>query len=90
MIAVFELADAWSVSLLSLQICAILPSSLFLFIEWKEKWLGKILISLSLGRNSKPKELNKEKTLLSLLLVSTIGPLTFNCCLGVSFLNNKQ
>ena len=77
-------------SSLSFQICAFLPSLYFVFIEWKEKQLEKMSISLSSGENSLLKGLNKGKTLLSLLLELTMDPLTFNHCLGVNFLSNKQ
>ena len=64
-------------SLLSLQIYTFLLSLLFLFVEWKEKQLENILISLSPGENSVLKGLKEGKTL-------------FNHCLGVKFLSNKQ
>ena len=46
-------------------------------------------ISLSSEENSLLKEINKGKTLLSLLLVLTISPLMFNHCLRVEFLINR-
>jgi len=77
------------VSLLSLWIYTFLLSLLFLLEEWKEKQLGKMSISLSSEENSLLKEINKGKTLLSLLLALTISPLMFNHCLGVNFLSDK-
>ena len=64
-------------------------SSIFIFIEWKEKQLGKISISLSLEENSLLKRSKDGKTLLVLLSMSTIEPLIFNCCLGVSLSNDS-
>ena len=87
--AVFESANIWSVSLSSLQMCAFLLSLLFLFIEWKEKQLGNISISLSSRENSVLKGLKEEKTLFNLLFAFTIKPLMFNCYLEVKFLSNK-
>ena len=46
-------------------------------------------ISLSSEENSLLKEINKGKTLLSLLLALTISPLMFNHCLRVKFLINR-
>ena len=74
--AVFKSANAWSMRSSSLQIYTLLFSLLFLFIEWKEKQLGNISISLSPRENSVLKGLKEGKTL-------------FNCCLGVNFLSNK-
>ena len=83
-------ADIQSVSLSSLWMCTFLLSLLFLFMEWKEKQLGNISISLSPEENSVLKRLKKGKTLLNLLFVSTTGPLMFNPCLGVNFSSDKQ
>ena len=58
--------------------------------EWKEKQLGNISISLSPEENSVLKRLKKGKTLLNLLFVSTTGSLMFNPYLGVNFSSDKQ
>ena len=83
-------ADIQSVSLSSLWMCTFLLSLLFPFMEWKEKQLGNISISLSPEENSVLKRLKKGKTLLNLLFVSTTGPLMFNPYLGVNFSSDKQ
>ena len=62
---------------------------LFLFTKWKEKWLWKISTSLLPRESSVLSILKKEKTLLSLLLASTIEPLTFNCCLNISLSSDR-
>ena len=70
--------------------CAFLLSLLFLFIEWKEKQLENISISLSSReQNSVLKGLKEEKTLFNILFAFTIEPLMFNCYLEVKFLSNK-
>ena len=86
MIAIFKVSDTWRVRLSSFQICAFLPS-LLLSIEWKEKQL--VSISLFPDKNSLLKEIKNGRTSLSLLLASTIDPLTFNCCLEDSFSSNN-
>jgi len=68
----FKSADALRVVLSSLHIYTLILSSLFLFVEWKEKQLGKTSISLSLGENSLLNELKDRKTLLILLSMFTI------------------
>ena len=73
-----------------MQICAFLLSSFLQFKEWNKKWLGNISINLSPEENSILKKLKEENTLFSLLFTSTIEPLMFNHCLGVSFLSNKH
>jgi len=85
----FESADAWRVVLSSLHMYTLILSSLFLFVEWKEKQLGKTSISLSLGENLLLNELKDRKTLLILLSMFTIEPLIFNHCLGVSLFSNS-
>lgn len=47
-------------------------------------------ISLYPGKNSLLKGMKEEKTLLSLLLVSMIDPLTFSYCLGVKCSSGNQ
>ena len=83
-------ANIQSVSLSSLWMCTFLLSLLFLFMEWKEKQLGNISISLSPEENSVLKGLKKGKTLFNLLFASTTGLLIFNLCLGVNFSSDKQ
>ena len=73
----------------SLKIYALLLSLLFLFVEWKEKQLENISISLSLEENSVLKELKKEKTLFNLLFGFTTKSLIFNHYLKVNFWSNK-
>ena len=82
--------DAWKVILLRLHKWVSKLSLLFLFEKWKEKWLGKIFISLFPRKNS---QLNREKKgtiLLNLLFMSIIRPLIFNHCLGVSLSSDSQ
>ena len=86
MIAIFGLDNIWSTISLSLQIYTFLSSLLLLFIEWKEKLLEKILISLFLGENLLLKEIKEGKTPLSLLLVNS---LIFSHYFGVNFLSDK-
>jgi len=64
--------------------------SQFLFKEWNKKFLGKKSISLFPGENSQLKNENKGRTSLNLLLMSMIGPLIFEHCLGISYSNEKQ
>ena len=73
---------------LSLHIYTLIFSLLFVFVEWKEKQLGKISIGLSPRENSLLKRSKNRKTLLVLLFISTIEPLIFNCCLEVSLSND--
>jgi len=87
--AVLDSADVQSMSLLSLQMYTFLLSLFFLSNKWKEKWLGKISISLFLIENSLLRGLNKWKILFSLLFTSIIEPLTFNHCLGVNFSSDR-
>ena len=48
--------------------------------EWKEKWLGKMLITLWLGENSEWRGKKEGNNLLNLLSMSTNGPLTKLYC----------
>ena len=47
----------------------------------------KMSISLFSGKNSRSKEEKEEMILLNLLSISTIKPLIFRCCLGISPFN---
>ena len=86
----FGSANAWSIISSSLWICIFILSTLFLFVKWKEKWLGKISVSLFSKENSLLNGLNAENISLVLLSISTTGPLIFKHCLGVSLSNNNQ
>ena len=88
-IADFGSADAWRVILLRLQMCIFMLSSLCLFVEWKEKQLGKTSISLSPGENFLLNRSNNGKISLILLSISIIGPLMFKHCFGVSLSNDN-
>ena len=89
MTTVFESANIWSVVSLILQIYALLSFLHFLFIQWKENWLGKILISLVLEENSELKESNKERIPFNLLFTLIMVSLTFNYYLGIKFSSDR-
>ena len=63
---------------------------LFLSKEWKENWFGNKSISLFPGKNSWLKEEKEGMISLNLLSISTIGPLIFWYCLGMSPSNKRQ
>ena len=65
-------------------------SLFFLSVEWKDIQLTKMSISLSPGENSLHNELKEGNTLFSLLFVSTIDPLSTNCCLDISLLSENR
>ena len=88
-IADFRSADAWRIMLLRLQMCIFILSLLCLFVEWKEKWLGKTSISLSPEENSLLNRSNNGKISLILLSIPTTRLLMFKCCFEVSLFNNN-
>ena len=86
---VSRLDKAWKVISLSLHKWLLILLLQFLFKEWNEKHLGKILISLFSGENSQLKGENKGKISLELLSMSMIRPLIFEFCLHISYFNKK-
>ena len=89
-ITAYSSDDAWIVTFSSLHKWFLTLFLLFLFKEWKEKWFGKISISLFPGENSWLKGEKERRISLNLLSISTIGPPIFNCCLGVSRSSKSQ
>ena len=88
-IAVLESKNTWNVISSSLQICTFILFLFLLFVEWKEKWLGKIFISLFLGENLLLNGLKEENTLFNLLFAFTMGLLSSSHYLGISFLSDS-
>jgi len=63
---------------------------LFLSKEWKENLFRKIFICLFSSKNLQSKEEKEGMISLNLLSISTIEPLIFRHCLGISPFNKRQ